>query len=273
MWPPSSSTESQEHNNVTLHKMFQRLVGKWKGTISVCCSCTCVSPGTAVHTHTSEDRISNSKQQQLNTANIAKLALGPDTDEDMYDQWHMMTKKSWLHPKRTEHWGQKTKQTKRCAQSSECDDTTDTTSTHVCRHFGTVKTDECRNTRLDQYTGDKSAIHKMSSLLGHDRCEQLVLLWTACRTKTTHTDKRLTQTNNFSSRGPWLNQRLWCIKWWWQSSESHISIKRRVTKRFTSLRFLQHAMKQTHRNQHMTRLVILWYIFKTKGQLTHSQFV
>jgi hypothetical protein len=83
------------------------------------------------------------------------------------------------------------KQTKTCAQSSECHDITHTTSTHVCRHFNTEKTDECQNTRLDQYTGDKLAIDKMSSLLGHDRNEQLVLLWTACGTKMTHTDIQL----------------------------------------------------------------------------------
>ena len=37
-------------------------------------------------THTSEDTISNSKQQQLNTAIAAELVLGPDADGDMYDQ-------------------------------------------------------------------------------------------------------------------------------------------------------------------------------------------
>jgi hypothetical protein len=40
------------------------------------------------------------------------------------------------------------------------------------------KTDDCQDTTLYQYTGDKTVIDKTSSLLGHDRNEQLVLLWT-----------------------------------------------------------------------------------------------
>jgi hypothetical protein len=63
--------------------------------------------------------------------------------------------------------------------------------THVCRNFDTEKTGKSQNSRLDQYTGDKQAIDKMASLLGHDRNEQLVLLWTACGTKMTHTDIQL----------------------------------------------------------------------------------
>lgn len=36
-------------------------------------------------TRSSEDRISYSKQQQLNTVTAAELLLGPDADGDMYD--------------------------------------------------------------------------------------------------------------------------------------------------------------------------------------------
>lgn len=55
---------------------------------SVCCyfsTRVLVSVTLRASTCTSEDRILNSKQQQINTATTSKLILGPDLDGDMYN--------------------------------------------------------------------------------------------------------------------------------------------------------------------------------------------